>query len=111
MTGPATFGTARYRAYRKVSPGPGGERGGLGLPRTLVVASSTASSSACLASSSVTCCSSFLRCSSCFRWAPRKASTRALEGGRELSQDTVPHPAQDPKTGALFPDWDPTVTQ
>lgn len=82
-------------AYRKVSPSRGGRWGGLGLPSALAVASSTSSSSACRASINATCCSSFLCCSSCFRWAPRKARTRALEeggGGMGLSRETAPHP-------------------
>lgn len=89
-----------HGTYRKVSPSRGGRQGGLGLPSALAVASNTSSSSACRASITATSCSSFLRCSSCFRWAPRKARTRALEGARGgLSQETAPLP---PKSGVMY---------
>lgn len=94
--------------YRKVSPSRGGREGGLGLLSALAVASNTSSSSACRASMRAICCSSFLRCSSCFRWAPRKARTRALEGvGRDAEPGNGPPPTKSgamyfqPQTGAL----------
>lgn len=66
-------------SYSKVWPGWRAPR----LPRALAVAANSESSSACWACIRATCCSNFRRCSSCFRWAPRKAKTRELKGRGE----------------------------